>query len=50
MGNMMFEEICGVCHYFKFHDNEMIWPHKILSSLSELFKINMLAVKMDIPI
>ena len=38
MENVIFEEICGVCNYFKFHHNEMICPPKHFSCLCELFK------------
>ena len=38
MENVIFEEICGVCHYFKFNHNEMICPPKHFSCLCELFK------------
>ena len=38
MENVISEEMCGVCHYFKFHHNEIICPPKHFSCLCELFK------------
>ena len=32
------EEICKICTYFKFHNNDMISPHKHFTCLCELFK------------
>ena len=38
METVIYEEVCSVCLYFKFHHNEMICPPKHFSCLCELIK------------
>ena len=38
METVIYEEMCSVCHYFKFHHNEMICPPKHFTSLCELYR------------
>ena len=35
---MEIEEVCNICLYFKFHNNEIICPPKHFTCLCELFK------------
>ena len=39
------EEVCNVCLYFKFHNNEMIYPPKHFTCLCELFKRKFICCK-----
>ena len=45
MENVIVEEICGVCYYFKVHHNEMICPPKHFSCFCELFKTKYICCK-----
>ena len=38
METVIYEEVCSVCLYFKFHHNEMICPPKHFTCLCELYK------------
>ena len=42
------EEICKICGYFKFHNNEMIYPQNISHVYVNYSKRNIFAVRKDI--
>ena len=42
---MEIEEVCNICLYFKFHNNEIICPPKHFTCLCELFKRKFICCK-----